>query len=300
MGEQALVSVIITCYNQEQFIGEAIGSIIKQTYPHWECLVIDDGSTDGTAAVCKELSKVDQRVQYIHQENNGVSAARNKGFSLSTGTFIQFLDGDDFLMPDKLQLQVEFMLLNPQYGVTYSNHQHYWQGANSYAQYAFEVVDEQPLQQLLFGYDRGVSIPIHTAVLRRTIWPAHELPFPADYKHRYEDWVFWVLIAIKGTRFHFIDKNLAVYRMHNSNFVTGGEQMAINALHATNYISTLIPDTIREEFQQQRFDFILKRYAENKIQTLPASFFMQKIFSAPGSFLKEVKSRLRPLIKRFK
>lgn len=297
---ETLVTVIITCYNQEQFVREAIDSVLSQRYSNWECFVVDDGSTDGTAAICKELAATDPRVQYIHQVNSGVSAARNKGFAMSKGAFIQFLDGDDFLLPDKLQIQVEFMLANPHYGITYSNHQHYWQATNSYAQYAFEVVEEQPLQQLLFGYDRGVSIPIHTAVLRRSIWPAHELPFPADYKHRYEDWIFWVLIAIKGTRFHFIDKNLAVYRMHTSNFVTGEEQMAIHALHATNYISSLIPEAIKEEFQQQRFDFILRRYAEVKMKTLPGSFYMQKILAVPGVLVKNVKSRLRPLIKRFK
>ena len=295
-----LVSVIITCYNQEQFVREAIDSVIKQSYPTWECIVIDDGSTDGTEAVCKELAATDQRVQYICQVNSGVSAARNKGFAMSRGAFIQFLDGDDFLMPGKLQLQVEFMLANPQYGATYSNHQHYWQATNRYAQYAFDVVEEQPLKQLLFGYDRGVSIPIHTALLRRSIWAVHEVPFPIDYKHRYEDWIFWVMIAVKGTRFHYIDKNLAVYRMHNSNFVAGGEQMAMHALHATNYISSLIPVALREEFQQQRFDFILKRYAESKIQTLPASFILQRMFSAPGYFLRKVKSRLKPLINHFK
>lgn len=297
---ETLVSVIITCYNQEHFIGEAIASVMKQSYSNWECIVIDDGSTDGTALICKEFAATDQRIQYIHQENSGVSTARNNGFMLSKGAFIQFLDGDDFLMPDKLQLQVEFMLGKPQYGITYSNHQHYWQVTNRYAQYAFEVVEEQPLKQLLFGYDRGVSIPIHTALLRRSIWAAHEVPFPTDFKHRYEDWIFWILIAVKGTRFHYIDKNLAVYRMHDSNFVTGGEQMAINALHATNYISSLIPVTLRDEFQQKRFDFILKRYAESRIQTLPATFYRKKILSVSVGLFRKIKNRLRLANKRFK
>lgn len=293
---KSLVSVIITCYNQEQFIRESVDSVLNQRYSDLECLIIDDGSTDGTAAICKEFAKSDKRVQYIYQLNSGVSAARNKGFTISKGEFIQFLDGDDFLMPDKLQVQVGFMLANPQYGITYSNHQHYWQTTNKYAQYAFEVVEEQPLKQLLFGYDRGVSIPIHTALLRRSIWTVDEVPFPPDYKHRYEDWIFWVLIAVKGTRFRYIDKNLAAYRMHNSNFVTGGEQMAIHALYATGYISSLIQPVQREEFTKQRFEFILQRYAESKIQALPTSFYLKKIIYMPGSLLKNFIKHLRHLI----
>jgi glycosyltransferase involved in cell wall biosynthesis len=296
--EKNLVSVIITCYNQEQFICEAVESVLKQSYPFFECVIVDDGSTDRTAAICKEFAAAENRVQYIYQENCGVSAARNKGFAISKGAFIQFLDGDDYLAPEKLKIQVEFMLANSQYGITYSNHQHFWQSAGSYAQYSFEVVDELPLQQLLFKYDRGVSIPIHTAVLRRSIWAAHELPFPPDYTYRYEDWIFWIIIALKGTRFHFINKNLAVYRMHTNNFVAGGEQMAINALHAANYISLLIPNEMREEFHAQRFNFILKRYADAKIETLPISFFAKKMLASPGRMLKKVITRLSSLMRR--
>jgi glycosyltransferase involved in cell wall biosynthesis len=292
------VSVIITCYNQQAYIAQAIESVMNQTFSDWECIIIDDGSTDISNSLYIKYAEKDNRIKYQYQDNQGVSIARNTGFKLSKGEFIQFLDGDDFISFDKLERQVEYMIANHQYGVTYSNHQHYWQNSDSLAQYSFEILEEHPLQQFLFRYDRGVSMPIHTALLRRSIWDAHELPFPTDYNHRYEDWIFWVQIALKGVRFRFLDQNLAVYRMHTDNFITGTEQIAVNALYATNYINSLIPLSLREEFQYKSFDFFLKRYIDSKIKSLTFTFHLQQLLSVPFFLLRKVKRNVGIMIKR--
>jgi glycosyltransferase involved in cell wall biosynthesis len=260
MESSPLVSVVVVCCNQEQFINEAIESVIKQTYVNFECLIVDDGSTDRTASICKQYVEQDKRIHYFHQENSGVSAARNLGFSLSKGVYVQFLDGDDYLLPEKIGIQVELMKRDETCDVSYTNHKYYWQHFNTFAQYTFEELGIDPLLQLLFKYDRGVSIPIHSALLRKSIWTSDELPFPSDYKYRYEDWVFWILIALRRNRFRFINMDLVVYRMHGRNFVENVENVAFHSLQAIIYLSKIIPGEHVSRFQEERVLHVVDKY----------------------------------------
>ena len=85
------------------YLEECLNSLITQNYPKLEFIIIDDGSTDGSGVICDEFAKKDSRIKVIHQENAGLSAARNKGIAESTGAYITFLDSDDFLAPDYIQ-----------------------------------------------------------------------------------------------------------------------------------------------------------------------------------------------------
>src|ERR1035437_3707243 len=111
---QKLVSIIIPCYNGENFIEQAIQSVLTQTYANWELLIIDDGSTDKTAALISTYLP-DKRIQYYYKNNGGVSAARNFGLDKSVGEFIVFLDTDDMIEPQFLQKRVLFLQNNPYY-----------------------------------------------------------------------------------------------------------------------------------------------------------------------------------------
>jgi glycosyltransferase involved in cell wall biosynthesis len=100
------VSVIIPCYNGERFIGEAIESVLAQSFKNFEVIVVNDGSTDGSGSIVLEYLS-DPRVRYIeHAENRGISAARNTGIKEATGTHIAFLDQDDLWRSDKLEKQM--------------------------------------------------------------------------------------------------------------------------------------------------------------------------------------------------
>jgi glycosyltransferase involved in cell wall biosynthesis len=92
-----LVSVIVPCYNQAQYLDECLQSVLNQTYTNWECIIINDGSTDNTAEVSKKWIEKDNRFFYYEKENGGVSTTRNYGIRKSTGTFILPLDGDDYI-----------------------------------------------------------------------------------------------------------------------------------------------------------------------------------------------------------
>lgn len=105
-----LVSVIIPLYNSENYIRETITSVINQTYPHIEIIIIDDGSTDNSYAIGQEFSSGNCKV--IRQENKGACAARNHGIEESSGEYLQFLDADDVLSLDKIKVQMDVLLEN--------------------------------------------------------------------------------------------------------------------------------------------------------------------------------------------
>lgn len=98
-----MISIIVPVYNAKQWVARCIKSVLEQTYTNLEVVVIDDGSNDGSGEICDSFAKKDRRVKVFHQENEGISAARNKGLEMVTGEFIQFADDDDYLEPSICQ-----------------------------------------------------------------------------------------------------------------------------------------------------------------------------------------------------
>lgn len=103
------VSIITPCYNGEKTIAETIESVLGQTYPDWEMLIVDDGSSDGTAGIASAYAARDSRVRLIRQKNAGTASARNNGMRLAQGRYIALLDADDLWDPEFLERQLAFM-----------------------------------------------------------------------------------------------------------------------------------------------------------------------------------------------
>ena len=95
-----LVSIIIPVYNAEKTIDRCVDSVLNQTYKDFELLLLDDGSTDGSGGICDGYAKKDPRIRAVHKENSGVSDTRNQGIAMAKGEYLQFLDSDDWLMPN--------------------------------------------------------------------------------------------------------------------------------------------------------------------------------------------------------
>ena len=115
--DSPLVSVITIFFNAGNFFREAVDSVRGQTYPHWELLLVDDGSTDGTSRLAQDYAARDpERIRYVtheRHENRGMSASRNLGFARSRGAFVGFLDADDVWLADKLETQMTLMAAQP-------------------------------------------------------------------------------------------------------------------------------------------------------------------------------------------
>lgn len=114
------VSVVIPAYNSEKYIAQTIDSVLEQTFRDYEIIVVDDGSTDKTAAIVKGY---EDKVKYFFQENWGTSVARNTGVKNAKGKYIAFLDNDDLWFPDKLSLQINIMEANSDVGMIFTDGQ---------------------------------------------------------------------------------------------------------------------------------------------------------------------------------
>lgn len=154
-----LVSVVIPCFNQAEYLAEAIESVRSQTYPSFEIIVVNDGSTDSTAEVCRRSAGV----HYVEQRNQGLAAARNRGWKESRGELLAFLDADDRLMPGALDVGVASLSEHPEWAFVSGGHRRIEvTGAVSQCPDA-PVVEGDPYLEFL----RGNYIGMHAAVLYR-------------------------------------------------------------------------------------------------------------------------------------
>lgn len=216
-----LVSVIVPAYNYARFIGEAIGSLQAQTYQHWECIIVDDGSTDSTREVVAELAAADTRVKYFHQANQGQSAARNTGIRECVGDYIQFLDADDLVEPRKLERQVALLEARREVDIVY--------GGCRY----FSITPADPLEatgaelsslpgvsgqlEVLEALLRTNIMPINAALVRRRLITAVGFFDETLPQSRAEDWDYWLRCALAGAHFYHVNEpgTLASVRSHS-------------------------------------------------------------------------------------
>ena len=245
---------MIPAYNQAQYLPEAVESVRWQTYSNWECLIIDDGSTDRTALVGQALAGQDPRIRYHHQENRGLAAARNAGLALSAGKYVQFLDADDAIAPGKLERQTRIMEIDPALGVCYSNYWRFDGDTGERLDRSSARLGMRPLEDFLFLWERGLTIPIHAALFRRELWPDNA-PFDTRLRGR-EDWLMWVDLAVRGAEMSFLDADLAWYRIHDANMVHDRPQMLGWLLEAADLIRARIPAGLRKPFVDETLRYI--------------------------------------------
>lgn len=219
------VSVIIPAYNAEKFIGATLDSVIAQSFPDWEAVVVDDGSTDGTAAIVKDYAGRDSRIRYIHQENASQAMARNKGIENSTGEFIAFLDADDLWLPGKLAAQLP-MFDDPSIGLAYTEVGSVDVEGNPIHQPPPPFRRGKVLEQLIHNNFIGCS----SVMLRRSCLEDHQLRFRAGRKG-VEDWDLWLRLA-QRCEFDFINKPLVRYRKYDES-ISQNRDLMIKSIFTT-------------------------------------------------------------------
>jgi glycosyltransferase involved in cell wall biosynthesis len=198
------ISVIIPAYNAERYIGKAIESCLSQTYAPHEIIVIDDASTDGTAAVAQSFPPPVRVIRLA--SNMGVSVARNRGVQASTGDWIAFLDADDWFLPEKLELQRQCTLENPQSVLIYTGYQIVdVDGSESYGRF---VSPSQLWPMLRYK----CAFLLSTVLLRRDAFDSVGGFDPAY--HVVQDWDLWLRVAARYTvkLFAALPRPLIVYR----------------------------------------------------------------------------------------
>lgn len=176
------VTIIVPCYNQARFVPKAIASLQAQTLAAWECVVVDDGSTDNTAEVVNNIALKEPRVRLVQKTNGGSASARDMGLEQAQGTFIQFLDADDTIAPDKLERQVELMERNG-LDISYTA----FCSENEKGQRTAARAVRLSLRRILVSWGLGASTPIHSFLYRTEFIRKHDLHFRSACRVR-EDW----------------------------------------------------------------------------------------------------------------
>lgn len=202
--QKDLVSIVMPAYNCEKYIGEAISSVIDQTYKDWELLVIDDGSRDNTVHIVDELARNDSRIRLCRNENNqGVSAARNRGISLANGDWIAFLDSDDRWDQTKLEKQMRHALETSAAFVFTGSSFINEEGA-SYPG-IFEVPPQVTYQKLRHHN----VISCSSVLIRKRFFETIQM----ERDDLHEDYAVWLRVLQKGVTAHGINEPLLIYRL---------------------------------------------------------------------------------------
>lgn len=226
-----LISIVIPVFNAEKYISETLDSLIKQTYSNWECFIIDDGSTDHSKDIIQEYCKKDNRFHYFYQENSGPSVARNNGLKLVEGEYIQFLDADDVLMPERFDVLLQEYTKAESNIILYSD---LWLGKN-------ENIYEKSIMLLPASLEKDLSFnEMYRYFAVKFIFIPACILFPANSLkgktwntslNHSEDWDFYLSVLNQSEFvFRFVPKKLVIYR----NTLTGLSKNTLKTIEA-NY-----------------------------------------------------------------
>ena len=220
MTEQPLVSVIIPLYNAEVYVAQCIESVLAQTWKNLELIIIDDGSKDKSVEIAKKFESVN--VKIFSQVNKGASAARNYGLKEANGAYVQFLDADDLLSPDKIAAQVALLLVNIEY-VSVCSTVHFKNGDDHLAlpvsEEWYNTGSDDPADFLLKLYAGGEVLPGYGGMIQPNAWltprkildeagPWNEFKCPDDDG----EYFCRVVLAAKGVKF---SEGINYYRKHD-------------------------------------------------------------------------------------
>lgn len=208
-----LVSVVIPCFNQANYLMEAVLSVQAAYAGNLEILVVDDGSThQNTARYLREISECFPSVRIIKQANAGLSAARNKGIQEACGEYIQLLDADDLLLPQKISQQIAHFQVCEDLDISICNFAlgdewltDFSKQSNGLAQFDFTVDD------FLFKWERSFAVPIHCALFHRRVFV--DLSFNVKTRAK-EDWQLWCMLALLKRKMAYIHFSGVIYRQH--------------------------------------------------------------------------------------
>jgi glycosyltransferase involved in cell wall biosynthesis len=242
--KQPLVSVVVAAFNYGKYIAETLQSVENQTYINWECIVVDDGSTDNTREVVEAFTSRDKRFQYHYQANKGLPATRNAAIKLAKGEFFQWLDADDLLQKDKLKLKIEVFEKEPGIEMVYGGLRYFYDEKPS--ELIFSPHFNRPWTLTKSGNTLDIlpllvvsciimpSMPL----LRRSVL---EKAGNFDESYRYvEDWNFWLRCFVNGLNIKYLEapETYILMRLHQSSMTKSRINMINGFLKLRNEFDT--------------------------------------------------------------
>ncbi len=227
-----MVSIVMPAYNAGKTIRKSVESIIAQTVTDWELIVIDDGSTDDTAAILTELSGLDSRIRFLQNNNNsGASYTRNRAVALAQGEWIAFLDSDDLWNPEKLEKQLALSQLYTDMVVCYTASSFIDDEGNPYG-YIMPAIERLNYKTLL----RKNLMSCSSVMIRTSVMKGIEMP--NDKMH--EDYFVWLTVLRKYGVAYGINEPLLIYRVCKNSKSSNrfkSAKMLFNSYRAVGYSS---------------------------------------------------------------
>lgn len=203
--QDKLVSIITPLYNSERFVAKTIESVLAQTYPHWEMVVVDDGSKDNGPAIVASYAEADSRIRLYHQPNGGCASARNHGLREAHGRYLVFLDSDDYWDSTFLEEQLHFMQAKNARIVTASCRRVNEQGA--------EILQPQIVPQRMDYYDilKSCNLPCLATVIDSKY--LNGIHFREELRNLRDDFVLWLSLLKQTDYAYGNQKVLTNYRI---------------------------------------------------------------------------------------
>lgn len=282
------ISIIVPCFNQSDYLEDCLSSIINQTYENWECMIVNDGSTDNTYNIINKWTKKDNRFIGLNQDNGGLSSARNSGLLKATGEWIQFLDSDDILPKDRFSYLIDKLNLKNT-DVVISNFNHLNEGI---LQEPYCILDPLKfnLKDIVMKWDEDFTIPIHSGLFKRNLFDF--FAFNTNLRAK-EDWLMWTQIFLKNPVIVYESRMLATYRIHKDSMTRNNDiNIFENNLRVTFYLRELLKDhkDLADDFLEQRikkFSNQIIKLKEHHEKTLNSnSYRLAKFLLRPLGWIK--------------
>ncbi len=251
-----LVSIIVPCYNQAQYLDDCLFSVFNQIYSNWECIIVNDGSPDNTYEIAQEWLNKDIRFKYFFKTNGGLSSARNLGLNKATGDYIQFLDSDDILSKEKLVRSIEILKKNISRvgNIVITNFKMFSENPlrskDPFCHLSLELFN---FKKVLLKWETLFSIPIHCGLFDFKLFK--DFKFPEELRAK-EDWVMWLFIFQKNNNVYFLDQPMAFYRLNPTGMTRNLKHMHENHIKAVIYIKNIISEKDYIEYLIKEFNLI--------------------------------------------
>ena len=203
-----LISVVIPAYNAGQFLDETLESVLSQTYENWECIIVNDGSTDKTESIAKKWCEKDARFRYFYKENSGASDTRNLGIKEARGEYIAFLDADDLYMPNFLDVCLE-NLVEKDVDLVAPKMLEFWDVQN-------EVIEDEDKKDYLYSGKEGIALFLHSNRITMALLCKKSVMDEVGgftWHKKAEDLHCWLKVLFAGYKIYRIDETLLLYRL---------------------------------------------------------------------------------------
>lgn len=244
-----LISVIIPCFNQGKYLIQCLNSLFQQTHKDWEAIIIDDGSTENIKEYIKDYIPLDN-IKLFRQENKGLPAARNKGIELSTGKYIQFLDADDYIMPDKFAVQINEIIKN-EVDIAYCGYfafNHPFENKGCTTDTKFD--ESKAFYEFSKRWENGLCVPIHCFLYSKYVF--NEIGVFSTNLPNHEDWDLHLRISLAGFTYFHNPEMFARYRVHENSMCRNSNMNLGKSMVTAHYSqSEIIGDELRSFFKQE-------------------------------------------------